>query len=640
MEASSAPVGPSPPDPPPPLPSEPAHSTFTGIAASSATSKHTEASFRILCPASKTANVPLDVPGARIRILDECATSDERVVLVCSHSTHALTKEESSLDSGLQSEKLSAPQALVRVFESFIGFAEDSEKGSSLVGNQHEKADRVVVCRLLVGSNQLGSVGGKEGRFLEKIGQESQVSVRLVPRDQIPPCASPADEIIEIVGNISAVKQALLSISVSLHDNPVPNPAHYCSSAHSGGMYNSADTMPPLEDPFPHRGHSSGRYHSDYHKRSYSHGPGRMIGEEDVIFKILCQQAKVGSLIGKGGSIIRAIENDTGAYIKIADLIPETDERIVVISARENSDQQMSPALKAVMRVHHRVAEIGFEPGNPVVARLLIPSPQIRYLLGKGGSVINEMRRGTGASIRISPKDQSPRYGGYNDEVVQVMGSLQVVEDALFHITNRIHEFMLSLKHHHPSFGGPPFKPPFSDIPPPHVRPRHNPHSPGAYPPPPPVSIPHGVDGPIPPRPPLEHQPQFPRPPGGNYGGDRPGYGLPTFDRPPSPRMWGPPPFGGTPMGPRGGPHVSGNQGPVMPGATVEVVIPQALLGHVHGENDINLIDIRQISGAKVDIYGPKPGATEGLVVVGGTPDQVRAAQSLIHAFILSGQAF
>lgn len=118
------------------------------------------------------------------------------------------------------------------------------------------------------------------------------------------------------------------------------------------------------------------------------------------------------------------------------------------------------------------------------------------------------------------------------------MGNLQVVEDALFHITSRIHEFMLSLKHHYPGFGGPPYKPPFSDIPPPHIRPRHNPHSPGPYPPPPPVSIPHGVDGPIPPRP-LDHQPQFPRPPGGNYGGDRPGYGPPPFDRPPSPRMWG-----------------------------------------------------------------------------------------------------
>lgn len=139
----------------------------------------------------------------------------------------------------------------------------------------------------------------------------------------------------QITGNVSVVKQALLSISISLHENPGPDPAHCSSSAPSGGMHSSADTVPPLEDPLPHRGHPSGRYHTDYHKRSYSHGPGRMIGEEEVIFKMLCQQAKVGSLIGKGGSVVRAIENDTGAYIKIADIVPETDERIVVISARE-----------------------------------------------------------------------------------------------------------------------------------------------------------------------------------------------------------------------------------------------------------------------------------------------------------------
>lgn len=139
----------------------------------------------------------------------------------------------------------------------------------------------------------------------------------------------------QIAGNVSAVKQALLSVSILLHENPGTDPVHSSSAAPSGGMHSSADTVAPQEDPFPHRGHSSGRYHADYHKRSYSHGPGRMIGEEEVIFKILCQQAKVGSLIGKGGSVVRAIENDTGAYIKIADMIPETDERIVVISARE-----------------------------------------------------------------------------------------------------------------------------------------------------------------------------------------------------------------------------------------------------------------------------------------------------------------
>lgn len=45
-----------------------------------------------------------------------------------------------------------------------------------------------------------------------------------------------------------------------------------------------------------------------------------------------------------------------------------------------------------------------------------------------------------------------------------------------------------------------------------------------------------------------------------------------------------------------------------------------------------------QISGAKIIVHDPVASSTEGTVVVSGTPDQARAAQSLIHAFILSEQ--
>lgn len=76
----------------------------------------------------------------------------------------------------------------------------------------------------------------------------------------------------------------------------------------------------------------------------------------------------------------------------------------------------------------------------------------------------------------------------------------------------------------------------------------------------------------------------------------------------------------------------------MMASASIEILIPQNLLGHVHGEDDSNLNQIRQISGAMVDIHDQKHGASEGVVVVSGTADQVRAAQSLVHAFILCGQ--
>lgn len=86
----------------------------------------------------------------------------------------------------------------------------------------------------------------------------------------------------------------------------------------------------------------------------------------------------------------------------------------------QNSDQKLSPAQEAVMRVQSRIAEIGFESGATVIARLLVPSQQIGFLLGKGGSIINEMRRSTGASIRIFPKEHTPKCGFQNHEVVQV----------------------------------------------------------------------------------------------------------------------------------------------------------------------------------------------------------------------------
>lgn len=94
--------------------------------------------------------------------------------------------------------------------------------------------------------------------------------------------------------------------------------------------------------------------------------------------------------------------------------------------------------------------------------------------------------------------------------------------------------------------------PPYSEMGPPHVRPRHNPHSPGPYPPPQ-GPVPHGFDGSGPPRP-FDPQPPFPRgmehnvPPNVervppyHYGGEQQGYGPPPlpFDGLPSPRMFAP----------------------------------------------------------------------------------------------------
>lgn len=142
---------------------------------------------------------------------------------------------------------------------------------------------------------------------------------------------------VQIAGDFSSVKKALLSVSSCLLDNPKVDAANSGATKVSGGLIHGTG-MPGQVDSVPHRGFMSGFNAADYQSRSYSGPDGssqRMAVEEEVVFKLLCQLDKVGSLIGKGGSIIRTFQSETGASIKIVDAAPDSDERVVVISAQE-----------------------------------------------------------------------------------------------------------------------------------------------------------------------------------------------------------------------------------------------------------------------------------------------------------------
>ncbi|KAK2651846.1 hypothetical protein Ddye_011702 [Dipteronia dyeriana] len=601
----------------------------------------TQTQFRLVCSASaattsiskseSTIQQLESQTGARIRVLDDSSSQDCVIVITVDPTADG---DENREEGSWTAEQ----RALVRVYERTV-------RGGAVDQREEEEVGEVV-CRMVVGSV-----------VAEKMSKENcdGAQVKVLSRDDVPGFAFPGDtddEPIQITGSFSAVKKALLLVSSSIQDSPRVYAGNINVTKTSGvGLHGNPKPAPG--EPFAQRGHGPG-----FHLRGYSSGPGtenvgshnRMFFEEDVVFKLLCHLEKVGSLIGKGGSIIRTMQNETGTSIKIAEVLPDSDERVVVISARENSEQRHSPAQDGVMCVHARITEIGFEPGAAVVARLLVHSQQIGCLLGRGGHIITEMRRATGASIRVFPKEQSPRRGSSNDEVVQVIGNLHSVQDALFHITSRLRETIFPMKPPFPN-NVPPYMPPFPEMPPPPFRPRHNPASPGSYPSP--VAPFHNIDR-VPSQP-LDHQPAFshgmdrmgpnldrvPHP----YDSERHGHG-PMYDRPPSPRSWTPQAVsGGNPRGvdvgsgfsARNGLYASGNHAPI---TTVEIVIPHVYLSHVYGENNSNLGHIIQISGANVAVNDPKSGATEGLVVVSGTPDQTRAAQSLIHAFILCGLPF
>lgn len=94
----------------------------------------------------------------------------------------------------------------------------------------------------------------------------------------------------------------------------------------------------------------------------------------------------------------------------------------------QNLESRFSPAQKAIVLVFSRSVEARIEKGldsesnkgSSVIARLVVPSNQVGCLLGKGGSIISEMRKATGASIKIIGTDQAPKCASHNDQLVQV----------------------------------------------------------------------------------------------------------------------------------------------------------------------------------------------------------------------------
>ncbi|XWS54580.1 hypothetical protein CRYUN_Cryun10bG0101200 [Craigia yunnanensis] len=355
---------------------------------------------------------------------------------------------------------------------------------------------------------------------------------------------------------------------------------------------------------------------------------------QEVVFKILCSSDRVGSVIGKGGAIIKALQSDTGATITIGATITDCDERLVTVTASENPESQYSPAQKAVVLVFVKALEASIEKGLDsgsgkglnVTARLVVPSNQVGCLLGKGGAIISEMRKATGTSIRILGIDQVPKCVTENDQVVQISGGYLNVKDAIYHVTGRLRDnlFSTTLK----SAGAKSSSSFLTETSPyerlldtaplglqassgvSHSLSRHS-------------TLPLNSTDPLR----LSHSLDCPRSPGlwtsEMATGLNPrsitdiGRGLTSFR-------------GGFELG-------SGNKSAIVTNTTVEIRVPENVIDSVYGENGRNLARLREISGAKVIVHEPQIGTNDRIIVISGTPDQTQAAQSLLQAFILTG---
>uniref|UniRef100_A0A2P2JPW7 K Homology domain-containing protein n=1 Tax=Rhizophora mucronata TaxID=61149 RepID=A0A2P2JPW7_RHIMU len=458
---------------------------------------------RLLCPAAKTDSLfgkdgavisqICQETGAKVSVEETVAGCDERVILIAGlqKDIEVNTKqskepgdidasvaeegdEQKDLDKDVEhkeivaaedskavQETLSLQKALLLVFERMVKAEPEAD-----AREEENKMSSTVLLRLLVLSSQVGRILGKGGSVVKQMSAESGAQIRILPRDKLPLCASASDELVQITGEVDAVRRALQSVSLQLLENPLrdydPSNGNSAgpSSHSSGNPLPRPETHPPVHHSFSGRGPLYASRPRDFYES------GRLNPDPDILtFRLLCHDESVGSVIGKGGAIIKTIQQETGCEIKILEGVSDTDDRIIVISGPVHPDDRITAAQDALLRVHTRINRaIPDGKEKTVIARLLVASNQIGCLLGKGGSIMAEMRKTTGAYIRIWGKDQVPKCASEGEEVVQINGDYEVVREALLQITTRLrHHFFRDI---FPSIDHPP-NPTFLDHVPP-----------------------------------------------------------------------------------------------------------------------------------------------------------------------------
>ncbi|CAN0880125.1 KH domain-containing protein HEN4 [Linum grandiflorum] len=679
--------------------------------------------FRLLCHSSRVGGVIgksgsivkqlVQDTGAKIRVEEAPADCPDRVISVVAPAaiSSKISLPASSGFADCELDVSRGQEALVKVLERVLEVAAETDGGSLPEG-------RVVSCRLLAEGTHAGSVIGKGGKVVEKIKKDFGVKIRVM-KDNLPLCAASTEEIVEIEGEVMGVKRALVSVSRCLQDSQLSD-----RSRMSGrkpvevGLSQYASLSGSVST-------TSSAYTSGGHSLSLESDRNldTRTSLEEVAFRILCPNDVIGGIIGSGGSIIRSLQDETGASIAIGQSVPDCDERLITIAASENPESRYSAAQKATVLVFSRAVDAGIEKGlggsvkgSPVTSRIVVSSAKVGCLLGKGGTIVSEMRKATGAGIRVLGRDQLPKCVQENDQVVQISGELVNVRDAIYHVTGRLRDNLfsgvlsssmtgsttlstetnpygserglprMSLKEPLRDSSRESFRDLYSYQPEDHSREsfvdryrypsgeplRESFNQPLRNP----LRDPLGdsfID-------PLGDSLRYPlrdtyRDPLRNplrdptlsshvslgashslgrnsnlaHGIDHLGLSH-GQDVPQSPNSWTPQMSGANTRGftdvSRGlssfkGGHelASSNRSAIVTNTTVEIVVPESVISCVYGENGNNLARLRQISGAKVIVHEPRVGSSDRIIVISGTPDETQAAQSLLQAFILTGQS-
>lgn len=585
--------------------------------------------YRILCPdgvigsvigkSGKVINSIRQETRARVKVVDPFPGAKDRVITIYSH---VKDKEDVEVDDEFNDKEplCAAQDALLKVHAAIanaVANATDNDK------KQKEKEE----CQILVPSSQSANIIGKAGATIKRLRSKTRTSIKVTPKDASEPthsCAMEFDNFVLISGESEAVKKALFAISAIMYkfsprediplETTVPEapPSIIIPSDvpiyPPGGLYPNADPILPSRSVPSILGAARVPDLQGYADTGntwpvYSTGLSLVSGlvgasqSEELVIRVLCPFNKIGRVIGKGGGTIKSIRQASGAQIDVDDTKDNRDECVITVTAIESPDDIKSMAVEAVLLLQTKIND---EDDDTVTIRVLVSSKVIGCIIGKSGSIINEIRKRTKADVRISKGDK-PKCADANDELVEVVGEVGSVRDALVQIILRLRDDALKDRDgsRNPPVGAD------------HI------YSSGTG-----ISMPPLLPS-IPPVGPLGYDQRADSGSGIGMLSSSSLYGYGSLS------------MGDSPYGSMSS-YSSKLYGGLPPPLTLEVLVPANAVGKVIGKAGSNLANIRKISGATIEMSDSKSSRGDRVALISGTPEQKRAAENLIQAFIMA----
>ena len=302
-----------------------------------------------------------------------------------------------------------------------------------------------------------------------------------------------------------------------------------------------------------------------------------------IEFRFLIDNAQVGGLIGRAGTNVKKVREESGAFVSIMKSDSRSvHERIMLI---KGTVEQIGKAalfiaellIEAAQSKDRPTSLSSSIPADQAQLRLLVHKLAVGAIIGKAGAVIKETQEKTGARVQVSNEP----LPGSSEKTVSITGSPTALHDGIVRVVTQLRDN--------------PLKPGTRNY-------EYNPNNPyagqgaagGGYP--------TGGEG-------------------GRGGGER--FGREQHHAAPLPLAVG----GG---GAAAGAASAGGQP-----STQKIAIPTVCAGCVIGKNGSVIRDLRQQSGTNISISDPEPSApNERVVTLTGSPSGIQTAVFLIRQLV------